>query len=248
MHRLRNSSDKNRLDVWMAPSFASKWLMPRLHSFTALHPEIDLRITASDDLVDHDSSGMHNQAKHFHQHGMDVAIRFGDGHYPACRVDHLMPASVVPLCSPQLMNDANRPLSKPQDLKLHTLLHDDTPYEGRPEWADWLRKAGVRNSYPEKGLHFNHVSLALEAACDGQGVVLSLEQIAQNDIERGRLVVPFDLRIEMHCAYYIISLTEAAEDAGVSAFRQWLLEECTRNYQDRRLSESTSPINGIAWE
>lgn len=225
MQRLRHETDKDRLDVWMAPSFASKWLMPRLNRFTAKHPNIDLRVSASDELFDHDSNGMQSQAAHFHRHGMDVAIRFGDGHYPGCRVDRLMTASVVPLCSPTLISDPNRPLQRPEDLFAHTLLHDDTEYEGRPDWSHFFEKAGLEISNGTKGLHFNHVSLALEAACDGQGVVLSIEQLARNDLEKGRLVVPFDLRLPLDCSYYIISLPESAENSCVSAFRQWLLDE-----------------------
>lgn len=225
MQRLRSHSSLNRLDVWMAPSFASKWLMPRLNRFTNTHPDVDLRVTASGDLIDTDGNGALDQARHFHEQGIDVAVRFGDGNYPGCRVDKLMPATVVPLCSPQLLQDEKKPLRAVKDLLGHTLLHDDTSYEGRPSWKQWLNRAGVNYTDGTRGLHFNHVSLALEAACDSQGVVLSIEQLASADIQEGRLVVPFDLRIELSCAYYIISLAETADEQSLSDFRAWLLAE-----------------------
>ncbi|MBX2879628.1 MAG: transcriptional regulator GcvA [Granulosicoccus sp.] len=227
MQQLRNDRESNRLNVWTAPSFASKLLLPRLNKFTAVHPEIDLGITASEELVDSDSPEQLIQAKHFQQHGMDIAIRFGNGHYPACRVDRLMPASVAPLCSPRLLTDPSRPLVEPRDLIRHTLLHDDTQYEGRPEWEDWLAMVGVESAADAKSLRFNHVSLALEAACDEQGIALTIEQLAAVDIERGRLVVPFDLRIHLDCAYYIISPNETADTPAIIAFREWLLSECS---------------------
>jgi LysR family glycine cleavage system transcriptional activator len=233
MHRLRSGTDENRLDVWMAPSFASKWLMPRLNRFTAKHPEIDLRITASGDLIDQDSTVIQSQAKHFHHKGVDIAIRFGDGHYDGCNVETLMPACVVPLCSPGLVPNIQQSRRQPEEILQHTLLHDETDYEGRPTWSDWLHKAGVKHDKPDSGLHFNHVSLALEAACDGQGVVLSLEQLARTDIERGRLVIPFDLRIKLESAYHIISLTNPDQNPGVNAFKQWLLDEAA-NLDDNK--------------
>lgn len=225
MQHLRKVSSPNRLDVWVAPSFAIKWLMPRLNRFTDSHPEVDLRLNASDELMDTDSTTISDSAKHFRQQGIDIAVRFGDGHYPGCRVDRLMSASVVPMCSPALLKDRFRPLRNADDLLSHALLYDETPYEGRPDWKDWLERAGVKHANSATGLHFNHVSLALQAACDGQGVVLSIEQLAQIDIEQGRLVVPFDLRIELESAYHIVSLGESEEESAATQFRQWLLTE-----------------------
>ncbi|MFK7893309.1 MAG: transcriptional regulator GcvA [Granulosicoccus sp.] len=225
MQHLRKVSSPNRLDVWVAPSFAIKWLMPRLNRFTDAHPEIDLRLNASDELMDTDSTTISDFSKHFRQQGIDVAVRFGDGHYPGCQVEMLMSATVAPMCSPSLLKDRFRPLRNPDDLLSHSLLYDETPYEGRPDWKDWLELAGVKDANRASGLHFNHVSLALQAACDGQGVVLSIEQLAQIDIDQGRLVVPFDLRIELEPAYHIVSLTGTEEESAATQFWQWLLKE-----------------------
>jgi LysR family glycine cleavage system transcriptional activator len=80
-----------------------------------------------------------------------------------------------------------------------------------------------------RGLHFNHVSLALQAAIDGQGVVLSLKPLAADDLAAGRLVIPFDLSLPVEYAYYMVCLETATERPEVNAFRKWLLDEAGRH-------------------
>ncbi len=225
---MREQEDSCHLTVWAAPSFAAKWLVPRLHRFADRYPDIDLRISASIDLIDNAETRPSLSAETFQQHNVDIAIRFGSGNYPGCRVDKLLGVNAVPLCSPRLLeNGQKHPLRRPDDLRYHTLLHDDTVYEGRPDWANWLKAAGVEGIDASHGLHFNHVSLALEAAADGQGVVLSMQPLAAADLAAGRLVMPFELSIPLQSAYYVISLEQAAGDNHIKivAFREWLLQE-----------------------
>lgn len=113
-----------------------------------------------------------------------------------------MDVDAIPLCNPALLEKGARlPLSEPRDLLKHTLLHDETPYEGRPKWANWLVNAGMKGLSAEHNLYFNSVSLALSAAVEGQGVVPTLEQLAQNDVDKGLLVPLFDLPMEVEQAY-----------------------------------------------
>lgn len=240
VRQIRSQNEPRSLTVWMAPSFAAKWLVPRLHRFAALRPDIDLRISASSDLIDTAQARSSIPADSFRQHDVDIAIRFGNGEYPGCRVDKLLSASAVPLCSPSLLEEHGHPLRQPDDLRYHTLLHDDTAYEGRPDWASWLKAAGVEGIDASRGVHFNHVSLALEAAADGQGVVLSMLPLAAADLSAGRLLIPFDLSMPLASAYYIISLQETAADADIAAFREWLLAEAA--------SEDTAAAAGLATE
>lgn len=224
VEQIRGQRRLKQLMVWAAPSFAVKWLIPRLQDFTATHPEIDLRLLANINLID-DSHGHSEQLVGLLQHNaIDLAIVFGRGHYPGCRVDRLLSVQVVPLCSPRLLNGAY-PLRHPADLRHHTLLHDDTDYEGRPDWTGWLATAGVQGLAVEGGLHFNHVSMALAAAIDGQGVVLSLLPLAERDIAAGRLVIPFAPAIPLAQAYYLVSPEQTAELPPVVAFRRWLLAQ-----------------------
>ena len=223
--RMRGEARQSSLNVWTAPSFASKWLVPRLQRFAASHPDITLCIMASTDLMDTSGAASTMPATAFREHDVDVAIRFGKGLYPGCRVEKLMPAAAVPLCSPALLRQGRHPLRRPDDLRHHTLLHDDTPYEGRPDWASWLAAAGIAGIDSGRGIHFNHVSLALEAAVDSQGVVLSIAQLAANDIRAGRLVIPFDVQVPLDYAYHLISLEDSPNAVNVDAFRTWLMAE-----------------------
>ena len=228
VRKIRGQNGHSCLTVWMAPSFAAKWLVPRLHRFAVAHPDIDLRIAASGDLIDTATGHNSIPANSFRQQEVDIAIRFGKGHYPGCRVDKLLSAVAVPLCSPRLLEDPERPLHCPDDLRHHTLLHDDTPYEGRPDWASWLKAAGAHRVDAQRGIRFNHVSLALEAAVDGQGVVLSMQPLAAADVAAGRLVTPFDLSIPLEYAYYVISLQDTATEMRIAVFRDWLLTEAAQ--------------------
>ncbi|MGD8788253.1 MAG: transcriptional regulator GcvA, partial [Burkholderiales bacterium] len=220
------------LTVWAATSFAGKWLLPRLHSFIDQHPEIDIRFSASALLIEGARTKGVISSDDLRRHGVDVAIRFGQGQYPGCQVDKLLPVSVVPLCSPRLM-EGEHPLREPADLREHTLLHDDTAYEGRPDWASWLAQAGVTGVDPSHGLHFNHSALALDAAAEGQGVVLTLRPLAELDLASGRLVVPFKQSVELDAAYYLISLQSAgeAEAPEIAAFRKWILAQARQEQQ-----------------
>jgi len=220
---IRDNAGPPDLAVEAAPSFATKWLVPRLPRFAAKCPDIELRIAASLDLVDGSSAAADARAN-FRDGEMDVAIRFGHGRYPGCRVDRLFEVAVVPLCSPALLRGEHA-LSCPENLVHHTLLHDDTPYEDHPDWAAWLRAAGVSGVSTKRGLHFNQVSMALQSAIDGQGIVLSLDALAVDDIEAGRLTVPFSFQLPLSSAYYVVCLHESAEIPRIKAFREWLLAE-----------------------
>ena len=238
VEQIRSDQPVASLDVWMAPSFASKWLMPRLPRFMEQNPHIDLRISASAELIDTDISAPSLSEEILRRHGVDIAIRFGRGSYPGCDVERLMSVNALPLCSPSLLEDSAKPLRTPADLSHHLLLHDETPYEGRPNWPKWLEAVGAMNVDGSRGLRFNRVSLALAAAVEGQGVVLSLEQLAMDDLQKGRLVTLFDYRAELKQAYHVITLKDIASDERVTVFKQWLFDEVRRNDSSIRAVKS----------
>jgi LysR family glycine cleavage system transcriptional activator len=233
VRRIQEHDTESTLTVWSTPSFAAKWLVHRLHRFTDQYPGIDLRIAANIQMIDPQSSG--TLPDELHRHGVDVAITLGREQHPGCRVNRLFSVSVVPLCSPRLLK-GKHPLSRPEHLRHYTLIHDDTGYEGRPDWRSWLETAGVEGVDPSHGCHFNHAALALAAAVDGHGVVLSLEQLAADDLAAGRLVIPFNLRLPLQQAYQIVSLESVADEPKVSVFRDWLLQEAK--------PQSSSPASG----
>ncbi len=227
VERMKAGSASSELNIWTAPSFASKWLMPRMHRFIESNSSVDLRISGSAALIDSNSTAPSLSAETLKAHNIDIAIRFGSGNYPGCEVRRLMDVVAIPLCSPELLRaDAGLPLRKPADLCQHTLLHDESPYEGRPHWASWFGLAGLAGEVAKHNLYFNSVSLALSAAISGQGVVLTLEQLAQHDMNKGLLVPVFDRSMEVSHAYHLVTLPNASEDHRVSAFIRWLFEEC----------------------
>jgi LysR family glycine cleavage system transcriptional activator len=214
VERLRAEGEPGSLSVSAAPSFATKWLAPRLYRFAAAHPELDVRINASTRLVDL-SRG--DPAAAGEQSTLDesvVGIRFGNGSYPGYRVDKLFAVSVTPVCSPKLR------LTKPEDLHKQVLIHDNIC-----PWDAWLEAAGVHGVDTARGMRFNHSALALEAAADGLGVALGISALAATDIAAGRLERPFGLVLPLTLAYYLVCAERDFRRPDVAAFRSWILEE-----------------------
>jgi len=228
---MQQHTQHDSVNVCMAPSFAAKWLVPKLHKFSGTHPDIDMKIIGDDTLISNRvDSG--NLDEWFRGDDIDVVIRFGSGDYPGFVVDKLFDVSAVPLCSPNLLTREENPLKTPDDLRHYTLLHDDTGYTGRPSWEKWLEMAGVKGIDAKRGLHFNHVSLVLGGAIDEQGIGLSMEPLAQYDIDAGRLCIPFDLKMPLESAYYIIRREKDVKNESVEAFVSWILAEANSSDTD----------------
>ena len=159
-------------------------------------------------------------------HGAVAMVRFGTGLYPGSHVDEVFSAVYVPVCSPKLLK-GEHPLRKPEDLRHHTLLHDDTVTEegARPSWNDWLQAVGVKDIDASRGPHFSDAALAVDAAIEGMGVTLAIEPLLVAEIRAGRLVVPFDISASTGYAYYLVTPEGAAENRALASFREWLLEE-----------------------
>ena len=228
VNKVRAHEKTGALSVNVPPSFAAKWLMPRLHRFVTAYPDIDIRISASMQLVDtrRQDASYGYPDEHDRSGDYDVDIRFGTGKYPKCRVDKLFNVSFTPLCSPNLLTGL-RTLKKPTDLRYHLLLHDEIHdvSEGWPNWGQWLAAAGVTDVDATRGPHFSHPILGLEAAVDEMGVALGVKELAAYDLAAGRLVAPFDLVMEIDSAYYLVVEESSAESPKVKVFREWLLKE-----------------------
>jgi LysR family glycine cleavage system transcriptional activator len=157
------------LRVTMTPSFASQWLMPRLRGFWAAHPDVPLTLHPDKRLVD------------LHREGMDLAIRFGDGHWPGLTVDLLTPAAYAVVAAPALLNGRTH-LTRDDMRGMPWVIEDDWP-----EQTLWLRRFGID---PDglTGLRVPTEELALEAARQGFGLHLELPALIEDDLARGRLV------------------------------------------------------------
>lgn len=226
VRRLRAHNDTGSLTVTVSPSFAAKWLVPRLHHFQEKWPEIDVRISASDEVVD------------LNRGDFDVAIRYGTGRYPGLNVETLLQNEVFPACSPRLLQDGP-PLRTPEDLRHHQLIHDQAADRDplAPTWAMWLKAAGVTGVPPASGLSFSAGHLALDAAIAGHGVVLAYSSIAAADLAAGRLVRLFSLALPDLFAYYIVTAHGALERPKVKALRDWLRQEAEAERAQNGINE-----------
>lgn len=201
------------LTVSTLPSFAARWLVPRISRFRDKHPDMDVRISAVDQLTD------------FARDDVDLVIRYGSGVYPGLHSELLLNEDIMfPVCSPSLLEGAH-PLRTPQDLVYHTLLHDDM----RVDWTAWLAAAGVEGVDPKKGVTYNDSSMLLMAAMAGQGVALGRSTLAAEDLEAGRLVKPFDMELRGTYSYYVVYPPERGDDPNIQAFSEWLFEEAQIN-------------------
>jgi len=215
---LRRPQMSRIVTVSTAPSFGAKWLLPRLERFRARHPDLDVRIDATDAPAD------------FAGDGVDVALRYGRGSYPGLTSECLMGQTTFPVCSPALI-EAGPPLACPQDLRHHTLLHVEWARltENAPNWRMWLRAARVDGVDAERGPRFSYESMALAAAIEGQGVALAGNVLVAGDLAAGRLVRPFapDIAQETAFCFYVVYPPDRADEPRVRAFRDWVMEEAT---------------------
>jgi len=233
VERLRVHRGGGMLTLSAAPSFAARWLMPRLHRFLVSHPELDVRISAR---LRQASEGRRQGAAAERETveawlaDSDVAILYGRGDYPGFQVEKLLALTITPICSPRLLTDREHPLLRPADLRHQLLLHDDTGdlYDGVSFWEVWLKAAGVQGIDVSRGPHFSHAVLAFEAAVEGHGVVATITVLAEADLHAARLVTPFALRVPLASAYYLVCAESAVGRPAVAAFRKWLLAEAAK--------------------
>ena len=202
--------DGRRLTITAAPSFAAKWLVPRLGDFEESHPQVDVWLSAGIELVDLAAGEV------------DVAIRYGSGRYPGLEVTRLMSETVLPVASPELL--ARIPLNTPDDLINHILLHDGSSDADAscPDWAMWLAARGLKDVDGARGPRFNQSSLVIEAAVNGRGVALAKRTLAQADLEAGRLVAPLQIATAVDFAYYLVHPKAKGRLPQVKAFVAWI--------------------------
>lgn len=196
------------LTVSTSDGFAGRWLVPRLHRFHRAHPDIDVRLSTSGVLVD------------FLRDGIDIAIRYGAGGYEGVVSELLAEEEVFPVCSPELLQ-GEHPLRSPADLRHHRLIHDNF----RIGWATWLQQAGLDDMDPDSGVRFDSAAYAVEAAVQGEGVLLGRSALVASDLAAGRLARPFELALASRWKYYVVYPVGALRHRKIKAFRDWLFGE-----------------------
>lgn len=202
---LRGDRRPEVLTIGARPHFASRWLVPRLPSFHAAHPDADIRVFTS------------FRFPELLQQEFDVAIGRG-GHDDAIG-EFLFSGDIFPVCSPAYRD--RQQLQRPHELTGCTLLHMLTSLE---DWSLWLDAVGVTGVAVERGPKFDTHALALDAAVAGWGVALARSSFVADDLQTGRLVAPFDTRIAVDKGWYLV-LAKPAEKPLLEAFRTWILAE-----------------------
>lgn len=194
-------------------TFAQRWLVPLLTRFHELHPDIEVRLTASVSAVD------------FDRQDLDAAVRSGDGtDWPGLEADFLAPITLLPVATPALLGGKRGPLPV-EELAGMTLLHS----LARPDdWETWLRAVGAAQVVSSrKGLKFESSTLAYEAALQGSGVAMGVEVLVGSYLASGALVRPFGRPVRLPGGYYLTRPRNKPASAALRSFRAWLIKELT---------------------
>lgn len=197
---------EDALTISVAPVFAGKWLVWHLKEFNKLHPGIRVRVEATVDLADPNTSDV------------DLCIRVGHGPYPNLNAEKLLNQRVFPVCSPALA----RQIERPEDIGKLPIIHDPGQMF---TWKAWLDHFGLDESLLQDGPSFSDGSLCLDAAIAGQGIFLAWETLAVYAVKSGQVVAPFPERPATGLGYWLISGQHAPRTRAKDAFGEWLKDE-----------------------
>lgn len=214
-----------RVSLSTYASFASLWLVPRLAAFQRAHPQIEIRIDASDRQID------------LRAEGIDVAVRRCLPQHVAglANVTQLCEELVTPALSPRLLERHGKAMRGPQDLLQLPLIdmNEEWPAARASSWPRWFAHARVSAPAPTAGrLTFSFIDQAVQAAVRGQGAVMGRSPLLEDSIANGQLVAPFPgLRMATGYRYYLLVHPGRAGAPEVAAFARWLVEEFARGPQ-----------------
>jgi LysR family glycine cleavage system transcriptional activator len=220
--RIRNSREHNVIRVNSATSFTLRWLIPKLARFQRLHPDIEVRVQASNEPLDQIGTPY------------DVAIRFDRQARAGSRACIALRGGQMPFCRPDIL--AERPINSVADLKDHTLLHVAL-YAGG--WTEWLTLAGAPDLQPARSVTFEDAYMAIQGAIDGLGIIIAPVAFVAEDVAEGRLVAPFSEPIvsmgrlmtpreaavsspPASIGYHVYVADEHFQDPTIARFINWL--------------------------
>lgn len=215
---MRVRTNARTFTVTTTPAFASLWLIPRLPGYTSAHPGVDVRISATSNLVDLERAGV------------DVAIRYTTASL-AGAAPRLFGEAVFPVCSPRLIERGSPPLEAPSDLRHHVLLrYHDTVLGEIPslDWGVWLLSVGLPDLTPAGTLSFNQYDQVIQAAVQGQGIAMGRSPLLKQHLKEGTLVAPFSARTVAPRAYYLVRSPASMGHPDVDAFAAWIAREARR--------------------
>lgn len=213
-------NSEQSLIVACAPSFASKWLAPRLSEFLERHPEIDIKITCSFSKLDYAS-------KH-----IDIGVRLTKDTDPSMERMIIGEESMLVLASPEFIERQN--IREPKDILRVPILYEESSSSSliMPTWFDWFSHVGLPVKSANRGVNFGEFAdQALDAAISSAGVVLGHKVLASKDIEQGRLICPFGPELLSGFHYQIVCRPEIKHSACVNAFRIWLADSLKQSLE-----------------
>lgn len=188
--------------VGVGPTFAIRWLIPRLASFYKAQPDVEVRLTTGGAAAPFAAD-------------WTCGIRLGDGKWPGLVAEPLFAADLIPVCAPALAKQ----LKKPADLKSASLLR---VAHAPDDWPRWLKAASLpRIAF--KGPQFEFYGQALQAAADGVGVAMGIRPYIDDDLAARRLVAPFALSVPKGARWYLVYDRARTDEPGFAAFRHWLM-------------------------
>jgi DNA-binding transcriptional LysR family regulator len=202
------------LELAVVPTFATRWLLPRLGAFRALHPEVVIHMETR------------TRPFLFDDTPFDAAIYFGEAGWPGTEAHFLMPEFPVPVCSPAL--PGARPDLSPREVARLPLLQQSTrPYA----WRQWFEAAGMRVAHDMAGMRLELFSMLAQAAIERMGVALIPPFLIERELAAGELMIPCNRSFVSRRAYYLIVPERKAERQALAVFRQWLVEEAGRSHE-----------------
>lgn len=219
------------LAVTTTVALASTWLVPRLPSFQQRHPEIDLRVLASNDSVD------------LRREHVDIAIRFALLGAPPPSGDKLFDYLQFPVCSPALARGRARPLREVSDLAHHVLIDFETVVYGRA-WSDWQHWSAARAMRDVRGagwMRLSHYDQVIEAARKGSGVAIGKWPHLADHLREGRLVAPLGATAEARVGGFFLEVADGAPADAVAAFVAFLRREAVASEQWRTAWAAAKP-------
>ncbi|AKM45068.1 LysR family transcriptional regulator [Burkholderia contaminans FFH2055] len=214
--KLSSSVGQRAISLSTTVSFAALWLIPRLGSFRASYPDIDVRVSATSEIEDLKRKRLH------------LAVRYAGPYTSTDETDVLFRERVVAVCSPSLMPAAGDAASmKPEDLDKHVLLHLDDP-RGEWPWHGWshlLKELGVPRLRPAGALHFSQYDQLVQAAVDGHGIAIGRRPLVDGLLKQGRLVELFPHCTVASGSYVLVQNPDACNEFDIAVLTNWLLEQ-----------------------
>ncbi len=217
---LKSTELSGELNVSVPPTFAQRWLVPRLKGFLDKYPSVRVHLRTRNDLVD------------FQTESFDCAIYFGHGKYAGLHAIKLMDETMLPVCSHEYAVEHNL-YHHPENLISCLLLHDAAPWAraGRnDEWQYWAKRFGVE--LPDNGCTFDRADLALQAAERGIGIAMGRRSFISEQLKENRLVTPFDMSVFSPQHYYVVCRQDVKDSARIQAFQSWLMSEIAQADND----------------